>query len=308
MDRKKRIVICISGASGVGLGLKLYSLIPEKYEKYLILSKHAQVVLEKEEGVYWEDDISAPPASGSFGADITFITPTSMNTLAKIATGIEDNLITRVAAVAIKERKPLLLAPREIPFPLLHLEHMAKLARFPNVIIAPPVVTYYTFPNTLQEMEHAIIGRWMDLVGIENELYRRWRDDEEKKRRELHNSSWESLESEEGEELEEEEWKKEREASLKLAGEEEVVSQPSKESSQEEESSNKKEESPQGEKETLPTSPEGEIGKEGGSENNSLENFSSSPVETSDIPKGNSDGTEKESQENSQGTEGDLLR
>jgi 4-hydroxy-3-polyprenylbenzoate decarboxylase len=213
LEKKKRVVICISGASGVGLGLKLYSLIPEEYEKYLILSKHAQVVLEKEEGVFWEDDISAPPASGSFGADITFITPTSMNTLAKIATGIEDNLITRVAAVAIKERKPLLLAPREIPFPLLHLEHMAKLARFSNVIIAPPVVTYYTFPNTLQEMEYAIIGRWMDLVGIENELYRRWRDDEEEKRKRALDEKYRNEEEEKGEREEKRErlWVKKRE-------------------------------------------------------------------------------------------------
>ncbi|MEO1942110.1 MAG: UbiX family flavin prenyltransferase [Campylobacterales bacterium] len=174
MDKKRKVVVCISGASGAGLGLKLYTSIPDSYQKYLILSKNAQVVLEHEEGVFWEDEIYAPPASGSFGVDITFVVPTSMNTLAKIATGIEDNLITRVAGVAIKEGKKLILAPREAPFSPIHLENMLKLSRLCNVQIAPPVVNYYIYPTSLEEMEYAIIGRWLDIAGIENDLFRRW--------------------------------------------------------------------------------------------------------------------------------------
>jgi 4-hydroxy-3-polyprenylbenzoate decarboxylase len=173
-SKKRKVVVCISGASGAGLGLKLYTSIPDNYEKYLILSKNAQVVLEHEEGVFWEDEIYAPPASGSFGVDITFVVPTSMNTLAKIATGIEDNLITRVAGVAIKEGKKLILAPRETPFSPIHLENMLKLSRLCNVQIAPPVVNYYIYPTSLEEMEYAIIGRWLDIAGIENDLFRRW--------------------------------------------------------------------------------------------------------------------------------------
>ena len=170
-----KILVCISGASGASLGLKLYSLIPSEYERFLVISENAKIVLEKEENIFLNDDISAPVASGSFQVDITFITPCSMNTLAKIALGLSDNLITRAASVAIKEKKTLLLAPREIPFSEIYLEHMLKLSRFQNVIIAPPVMGYYSKAKNLEEMEKFIIGKWFDLAGIENNLFKRWK-------------------------------------------------------------------------------------------------------------------------------------
>ena len=169
-----KILVCISGASGASLGLKLYSLIPSEYERYLVVSENAKIVLEKEENFFLNDDISAPVASGSFGVDITFIAPCSMNTLAKIALGLSDNLITRAASVAIKEKKTLLIAPREIPFSEIYLEHMLKLSRLQNVIIAPPVMGYYSKPKNLEEMEKFIIGKRFDLVGIKNNMYQRW--------------------------------------------------------------------------------------------------------------------------------------
>ena len=98
-----------------------------------------------------------------------------MNTLSKIALGISDNLITRAASVAIKEKKTLLIAPREIPFSEIYLEHMLKLSRLQNVIIAPPVIGYYSKPKNLEEMEKFIIGKWFDLVGIKNNLFKRWK-------------------------------------------------------------------------------------------------------------------------------------
>jgi 4-hydroxy-3-polyprenylbenzoate decarboxylase len=96
-----------------------------------------------------------------------------MNTLAKIACGINDNLPTRVAAVALKEQKKLLLAPRELPFSAIALENMQKLASL-GVIIAPPVMGYYSDASSLEEMERFIIGKWYDALGIENTLYKRW--------------------------------------------------------------------------------------------------------------------------------------
>ena len=98
-----------------------------------------------------------------------------MNTLAKIACGISDNLPTRVAAVALKEQKKLLLAPRELPFSAIALENMKKLATL-GVIIAPPVMAYYSKISSLEDMEKFIIGKWYDTLGIENNLYERWGD------------------------------------------------------------------------------------------------------------------------------------
>ena len=103
------------------------------------------------------------------------ITPCSMNTLAKIACGIADNLITRAAAVMIKERRTLVLAPREIPFSPIALENMHKLSMM-GVIIAPPVLAYYGDQEDLESMENFMIGKWLDLLGIQNDLYKRWDD------------------------------------------------------------------------------------------------------------------------------------
>ncbi|MCK9372153.1 MAG: UbiX family flavin prenyltransferase [Sulfuricurvum sp.] len=170
-----KIVVGISGASGAALGIKLVQKLPLTVQKHLILSEHAKIVLEKEENlsVHENHEIWASVASGSYGADAMIIVPCSMNTLAKIACGIADNLITRAASVMIKERRTLILAPREIPFSPIALENMHKLSMM-GVIIAPPVLAYYGGQNTLEAMEDFMIGKWFDLIGIENTLYKRW--------------------------------------------------------------------------------------------------------------------------------------
>lgn len=174
-----KILIAVTGASGVNLGLKTYDLIPKEHEKYLIVNENADIVSLKEQGynIFNEKDIWEGPASGSFGIDVMMIVPCSMNTLAKIAVGISDNLTTRAASVMIKERKTLLLAPRELPFSPIALENMHKLSLL-NVIIAPPVMGYYSSQKNLEDMENFIIGKWFDLVGIENSLFKRWGIDE----------------------------------------------------------------------------------------------------------------------------------
>ena len=169
-----KILVAISGASGFSLGKKCYKLIPNQHQKHLILSDNAKIVAQKEENIYYEDEIWQKPASGSYGMDVMLIIPCSMNTLAKIANGIEDNLITRSAGVIIKERKTLLIAPRELPFSAIHLENMLKLSRL-GVIIAPPIMGYYSSSNRLEDMERFIIGKWYDILGVENNLYKRWR-------------------------------------------------------------------------------------------------------------------------------------
>lgn len=170
-----KALVCVSGASGAALGMRLYAELKKECEAYLVVSDSAKKVILHETG-YADDAIEAPPSSGSFGVDVTFVTPCSMNSLAKIAHGISDTLTTRAAAVAIKERKKLLLAPRETPLSSIALENMLKLSR-EGVIIAPPMLAYYSEQQNLKEMENFIIGRWLDLVGIKNSLYKRWGDE-----------------------------------------------------------------------------------------------------------------------------------
>ena len=170
-----KLIVATSGASGVNLGIKTLELLPKSIDKHFIMSENSKIVLNKEMNVTMHEnaDISASIASGSFGTDAMIIAPCSMNTLAKIACGISDNLVTRCASVMIKEHKKLVLAPREMPFSAIALENMQKLATL-GVIIAPPVMAYYSEQQTLDEMENFIIGKWFDLLGIENNLYKRW--------------------------------------------------------------------------------------------------------------------------------------
>ncbi len=171
-----KLVVAITGASGVELGTKFIQYLPEDIEVHLITSDHALTVDSFENTrvtLHPNDDIAASISSGSFRIDATAIIPCSMNTLAKVACGISDNLPTRVAAVALKEQKKLLLAPREMPFSAIALENMQKLAAL-GVIIAPPVMGYYANVSSVDEMERFIIGKWYDALGIDNNLYERW--------------------------------------------------------------------------------------------------------------------------------------
>jgi len=173
--KDRKIVVASSGASGVNLGLKILELLPSEIEKHFIMTQHAEIVLDKELNItmHENENIASSIASGSFGVDAMIIAPCSMNTLAKIACGIADNLVTRCASVIIKERKQLILAPREMPFSAIALENMHKLSML-GVIIAPPVMAYYSEQQTLDDMENFIIGKWFDLLGIQNNLYKRW--------------------------------------------------------------------------------------------------------------------------------------
>lgn len=171
----KRLIIGISGASGVELGIKFIKALPKEIEKYIIISEHAKVVFGKEDNMFLLEDenIGAISASGSFKSDGMVIVPCSMNTLAKISCGIADNLLTRTASVMIKEKRPLLLAPREMPFSAIALENMLKLSTL-GIHIAPPILGYYADIKTLEDMENFLIGKWFDLLGIEHTLFKRW--------------------------------------------------------------------------------------------------------------------------------------
>ncbi|MCK5855468.1 MAG: UbiX family flavin prenyltransferase [Sulfurovaceae bacterium] len=172
-----KLVVAISGASGVELGKKFIDHLPQDIEVHVITTDNALTVNHFENAnitFHKNSNIASSIASGSFQVDATAVIPCSMNTLAKISCGIADNLVTRVASVALKEQKKLLLAPREMPFSAIALENMEKLAKL-NVIIAPPVMGYYSESQTIEDMERFIIGKWYDILGIENSLYERWK-------------------------------------------------------------------------------------------------------------------------------------
>ena len=172
-----KLVVVITGASGVHLGEQFIYYLPQEIEVHVVISAHALEVEKLEHHnltLHSNAHIGASIASGSFGVDATAIIPCSMNTLAKIACGISDNLATRVASVALKEHQKLLLAPREMPFSAIALENMHKLASL-GVIIAPPVMGYYAQQQTLQEMERFLIGKWYDSLGIPHTLFPRWK-------------------------------------------------------------------------------------------------------------------------------------
>ena len=197
----KRYVLCITGASGAGLGLRVLREILKRHEAHLVVSPQAFDILRHESGIdisastkssmeevcrkviehtgpgelscWAHNDLSAPIASGSFVVDGTGVVPCSMKSLAGIAAGYADNLIGRAADVAIKEGRPLLLAPREMPFSALHLENMLKLARL-GVVIAPPVPALYHQPKSIDDLYDFLAGKVLDAMGIKHALFTRW--------------------------------------------------------------------------------------------------------------------------------------
>lgn len=185
-----KLVIGISGASGVHLGLKLIEYIPQDIELFVVISNGAKKVAScelhidiynklcsmqnsKAFSIYHEHEVESAIASGSFGVDAMAIVPTSMNLLAKIAHGFCNDLLSRCAAVMLKEKRTLLLAPREMPLSPIALRQMSELSML-GVIIAPPIVGYYAKPNDLDSMEKFFIGKWLDALKIPNHLYMRW--------------------------------------------------------------------------------------------------------------------------------------
>lgn len=188
----KRIVLAITGASGVIYGLRLLDNLIKNFHVELILSDSSIEVIKHETPdlfnivenilknneygnlrVYRENQIASPTASGSYRTEGMFIVPCSMKTLSAIANGYADNLITRTADVMIKERKKLIISPREMPLSAIHLENMLKLARL-GVMIAPPIPAFYHKPDKIDDLIDFVVGKLLDLMGIDNDLYRRW--------------------------------------------------------------------------------------------------------------------------------------
>ena len=179
-----KLIVGVTGASGGTLADCFLENLPDDLDTHLVVSNNAQTAYKLETSqsfktlkscitVYDNNNIGAAIASGSFQADAMIILPCSMNTLAKVSVGIADTLITRAASVMIKEHKKLILCPREMPFSTIHLENMHKLSSL-GIIIAPPVIAYYSEQNSLESMEKFLVGKLYDLLNIPHDLYKRW--------------------------------------------------------------------------------------------------------------------------------------
>lgn len=184
----RRIVVGITGASGVIYGVRALELLREaEVETHLVLTRSAALTIGYElEGrrleevralasvVHPQSDIGASIASGSFRTDGMLIAPCSMHTLAAIATGNGNNLLTRAADVVLKERRRLVLLVRETPLHLGHLRNMVAVTEM-GAVVAPPVPAFYAKPRTVADIVDHTIGRALDLFGIDTGISR-WRE------------------------------------------------------------------------------------------------------------------------------------
>ncbi|ALL70351.1 3-polyprenyl-4-hydroxybenzoate carboxy-lyase UbiX (plasmid) [Paraburkholderia caribensis MBA4] len=186
--RKPRIVVGISGASGAMIGVRLLAALRRlgTHETHLIVSASGAVTAAQELGLTRSDldgladvahnvrDIGATIASGSFVTDGMVIAPCSMKTLAGVANGFADNLLTRAADVMLKERRRLVLIARETPLNLAHLRNMTQATEM-GAIVMPPVPAFYAHPKTIEDVVDHTVGRILDLFAIEHrEIARRW--------------------------------------------------------------------------------------------------------------------------------------
>ncbi|MDP2217566.1 MAG: UbiX family flavin prenyltransferase [Methanolobus sp.] len=181
------IVIGISGASGSIYGIRLLEILSKMdIVTHLVITKTAKQIIEIETDysvieiedlashVYGEGELTAPIASGSHRFAGMLVAPCSMKTLGEIACGMSNNLLGRAADVCLKERRRLVLMPREAPFNQIHLENMLKLERA-GAIILPACPGFYSRPQTIDDLVNSMAGRALDLMGIDNEVYKRWR-------------------------------------------------------------------------------------------------------------------------------------
>lgn len=179
-----KLVIGITGASGVQYGIRLVEVLKE-VETYLIITQTARQIIEIEseidihtieklaDHVLDEHDFTSSIASGSHLFDGMVVVPCSMKTLGSIANGISGNLITRVADICLKEERRLILVPRETPLSLIHIENMLR-AKRAGATILPACPGFYPKPDNISDIIDIIVGRILDMLEIEHELYERW--------------------------------------------------------------------------------------------------------------------------------------
>jgi 4-hydroxy-3-polyprenylbenzoate decarboxylase len=189
LSHPSRLVVGITGASGVILGIRLLEVLrTTPIETHLIISPAARVTIAQETDwkvsdilalanvAYNPSDIGAAIASGSYSTLGMVIAPCSIKTLSAVANSYAEDLLTRAADVTLKEGRPLLLVVRETPYHRGHLRLMDLAARA-GAVIFPPVPAFYARPKSMDEIVTNMVGRILARLGIENDLYLRWRDE-----------------------------------------------------------------------------------------------------------------------------------
>ncbi|HTW36326.1 MAG TPA: UbiX family flavin prenyltransferase [Rhizomicrobium sp.] len=192
---KDRLVVGLSGASGVAYGIRLLEALAELgVDSHLVMSKAAEMTIGYETALkpgdvaakaahaYGIGDIAAPIASGSFKTKGMIVAPCSVRTMSEIATGVTSSLLARAADVTLKERRPLILVVRETPLHLGHLRTLANLAEM-GAVILPPVPAFYAAPHTISDIIDQLVGRMLDILGYDWPKVRRWGEDLAKGRR-----------------------------------------------------------------------------------------------------------------------------
>jgi 4-hydroxy-3-polyprenylbenzoate decarboxylase len=183
---KKRVLVCMTGASGAIYGIRLLrALKSEGHEVHLIVSKWGEETLKYETGLtgtdlgkeadftYSESDLAAGPASGSFPIDSVVIVPCSMKTLAGVAHGYADNLVARAADCALKERRKLILVPRESPLNLIQIKNMALVTEA-GAIVIPASPAFWSKPKTIEDLVDSVIERILSHIGINQDSAAKW--------------------------------------------------------------------------------------------------------------------------------------
>jgi len=178
------IVVALTGASGAVIGVRLLERLAERpeHQVHALVSRAAEAVITQELGVdvplpakyHWDVyDFEAPIASSSRAPQAMVIAPCSMKTLSAVAHGYAEDLIVRTAETMLRINRPLVLVPRETPLSLPAIENL-RLAKLAGAIILPPMVAYYPRPRSVEEMTDFFVGKILDVLGLENRLYRRW--------------------------------------------------------------------------------------------------------------------------------------
>ncbi len=184
-----KLLLCITGASGVRYGMRLLEVLSEnrKVETHVVISDAGKDLLSREldlddshivksaDKTFDPDDLDTPPSSGSSKYDAMAIVPCSMSSLSKIANGISDNLITRSAAVFLKENRRLILVPRETPMTTAWLDNMKDLSS-DGATILPAMPAFYHDPKTIDDMIDFLVGKILDSLEIENSMFERWEE------------------------------------------------------------------------------------------------------------------------------------
>ena len=186
-DQKQRLIIGISGASGVIYGVRLLEALRTlPVETHLVMTRTAEVTLAHEtdlkvaavrklaDAAYKIDDLAAAISSGSFKTLGMIVAPCSMRSLGEIAHGLSSNLLTRAADVILKERRRLVLVARETPLTSIHLRNMLTLSEL-GAIVAPPMPAFYNRPKSLDDIVDHTVGRLLDLFGLETGKVKRWK-------------------------------------------------------------------------------------------------------------------------------------